>query len=87
MSYEKNQDNTALEKEVLDLLNAKIPEVDFADSDDLVGDGLLDSLTITNVIAEISLEYGLLIPLDEIREENFSSISAIAALVEKYRRT
>lgn len=75
-----------MEEEILELLKEKIPEVDFTASDSLVEDGLLDSITITSVIAELSLKYGFLIPHDEITEENFNSLSAIASLVERLKK-
>ena len=75
-----------MEEKVLKLLSEKLPEIDFTASDTLIDDGILDSLTITTVIAELSVGFGVLIPFEEISEYNFNSVSAIAALVEKYRK-
>ncbi|MBQ4310675.1 MAG: acyl carrier protein [Oscillospiraceae bacterium] len=75
-----------MEEKVLKLLSEKLPEIDFTASDTLIDDGILDSLTITTVIAELSVGFGVLIPFEEISEDNFNSVSAIAALVEKYRK-
>ena len=38
------------------------PEIDFTASEELVDDGILDSLTIVSVIGTLSMEYGIEIP-------------------------
>ena len=72
-----------MEEEILELLSAEFPEVDFTASDELVDDGLLDSLTITGIIATLSMEYDIEIPYEEIIEENFNSIDGLASMVER----
>ena len=72
-----------MEEKILELLSKEYPEIDFAASDALVDDGLLDSLTISGIIALLSMEFGIVIPYEEIIEENFNSVSAMAGLVEK----
>ena len=72
-----------MEEEILELLSSEFPEVDFEASDELVDDGLLDSLTITGIIATLSMEYDIEIPYEEIVEENFNSIAGIANMVER----
>ena len=51
---------------ILKLLTEEFPEVDFSASDTLVDDGILDSLTITGIIATLSMEFGITIPYEEI---------------------
>ena len=72
-----------MEERVLALLSEEFPEVDFEASDALVDDGILDSLTITGIIASLSMEFGITIPYEEIIEENFNSISGLAKMVER----
>lgn len=72
-----------MEKKVLDLLSKEYPEIDFESSDALVDDGILDSLTITGIIATLTMEFGIEIPYEEIIEENFNSIAGLAKMVEK----
>ena len=72
-----------MEEQVLALLSEEFPEVDFTSSEELVDDGILDSLTITGIIAALSMEFGITIPYEEIIEENFNSISGLAAMVER----
>lgn len=72
-----------MEEKVLDLLSKEYPEIDFESSDALVDDGILDSLTITGIIATLTMEFGIEIPYEEIIEENFNSIAGLAKMVEK----
>lgn len=68
---------------VLALLQEEYPEVDFTSSDELVDEGILDSLTLTGIIAALSMEFDIEIPYDEIIEENFNSVKAMAEMVER----
>ena len=68
---------------VLALLQEEYPEVDFTSSDELVDEGILDSLTLTGIIAALSMEFDIEIPYDEIIEENFKSVEAMAEMVER----
>ena len=72
-----------MEEKVLALLSEEFPEVDFTSSEELVDDGILDSLTITGIIAALSMEFGITIPYEDIIEDNFNSISGLAAMVER----
>ena len=72
-----------MEEKVLQLLSEEFPEIDFTSSDTLVDDGILDSLSITGIIAALSMEFGITIPYEEIVEENFNSISGLASMVER----
>ena len=71
-----------LEEKILEL-SEEYPEIDFTASDTLVDDGLLDSLTITGIIATLTMEFGVISPYDEIVEENFNSIAGLARMVER----
>lgn len=72
-----------MQDKILALLEEEFPEVNFRTSDALVDDGILDSLTITGIIATLTMEFGITIPYEEIVEENFNSIAGLAAMVEK----
>lgn len=72
-----------MKEEVLELLQNEFPEIDFLSSDELVDDGILDSLTLTGIIAALTMEYDISIPYEEIVEENFNSIEAMAEMVER----
>ena len=73
-------------EQVLNLLSEEFPEIDFTISDEMVDDGILDSLTITGIIAALTLEFGIMIPYDEIIPENFNSVEALAAMVARLKK-
>lgn len=75
-----------MEEQVLKVLQEEYPEIDFTVSDTLVEDGVLDSLTITEIIGALSLEFEIQIPYEEIKEENFNSVSAMAGLVSRLQK-
>ena len=72
-----------MEQKILELISEEYPDIDFTASDTLVDDGILDSLTITGIIAALSMEFEITIPYEEIIEENFNSIAGLARMVEK----
>lgn len=72
-----------MREKVLAVLSEEFPEIDFTVSEALVDDGILDSLTITGIIATLTMEFGITIPYEEIIEENFNSIDGLARMVEK----
>ena len=75
-----------MEERILELLSKLFPEIDFTSSEELVDDGFLDSLAITEIIVALSMEFGIKIPYEEIEEENFNSIREIAAMVERLQK-
>lgn len=58
------------------------PNADFENEDALVDDGILESLDIITIIAEIADKYDVIIPSDEITSDNFNSAEALYELVE-----
>lgn len=72
-----------MKEKVLEVLENEFPEIDFLSSDELVDDGILDSLTLTGIIAALSMEFGITIPYEEIVEENFNSVDGMTAMVER----
>lgn len=72
-----------MEKKVLEVLERECPEIDFTASSALVDDGILDSLALTSIIAALTMEFGIVIPYEDIIEKNFNSVGAIAAMVQR----
>lgn len=75
-----------MREELFNLLKEEYPDVDFQ-AENLVDDGIMDSITMVGVIGTISMEYGIQIPYEEIVAENFNSLDAMVALVESLRKT
>lgn len=74
-----------MKEKLIEVLKESCPDVDFLSSDRLVSDGILDSITTIEIISTISMEFGITIPYEEYTEDNFNSIDAMVALMEKYR--
>lgn len=72
-----------MKDKLLALLQEECPDIDFLASEELVSDGILDSLALTSIIAALTIEFGITIPYEDIVEENFNSIDAMAAMVER----
>ena len=75
-----------MEEKILELLSSEFPEIDFTASDALVDDGILDSLTITEMISLLSMEFDIMIPYEEIIEETFNSVANLAKMVERLKQ-
>ena len=53
------------------------------ESEGLVSDGILDSFDIISLITELEETFDIEIDPEDVTSENFESVNAIAALVEK----
>ena len=60
-------------------LNLEAPSVDT----DLVGTGLLDSLALVELLAQLEETFGVSISIDDLELENFRSIASIAGFVAR----
>ncbi len=72
-----------MNEEIMAMLKELRPEFDFTDSDDYVMDGLLDSFDIISLSSMLEEKYGVTIDGLDIVPENYSSIQAIIAMVNK----
>ena len=70
-------------EKLLEILSSLHPDVDFATAEDLVDDGILDSLDIVTIVTEIDSEFDVTIPAEEIIPENFNSAAALMELIER----
>ena len=68
---------------ILNILESACPDTEFNSSNNFSEDGLLDSLDIVTLVSALDECYGIDIDGRDILPENFSSIDAIRALVEK----
>lgn len=73
-----------MREDVLKVLRGEYPEIDFEGSTELVDDGILDSMTIVGIISALSMEFGVMLPYEDIIPENFNSVDAMTALIQKY---
>lgn len=69
--------------EILEILENVNPDVDFESCDTLIDDGILASLDIVSIIAELSDAFDITIPARDIVPENFNSAEAMYAMVQR----
>lgn len=69
--------------EILEILSEVVPDVDFKNCTSLIDDGILESLDIVGIIAELSDAYDITIPAREIVAENFNSAAAMLDMVNR----
>ena len=72
-------------EELMNLLTALKPEIDFERETELIDDGLLESFDVITLIAEIEDQFGIEVPAEEIVPENFNSAGGIWALLERLK--
>ena len=70
-------------KDILDMLAELRPEFDFAESENFIEDGLLDSFDIVSLTSMLEEKYNITIDGLDIVPENFATAEAIAGLVKK----
>ena len=70
-------------EQLLEILKNMHPEVDFDTAEDLIGEGILDSLDIVTLITEINNAFDISVPSEELIPENFNSARAIMALITR----
>ena len=70
-------------EELLTILKNMHPEVDFTAEEDLIGEGVLDSLDIVTLVTEINSTFDVQIPPEALIPENFMSANAIWELIER----
>ena len=70
-------------EELLEILNGLHDDVDYENEDHLIDNGILDSLDIVTLIAEISDRFGVTITARDIAPENFNSAAAMASLIRR----
>lgn len=75
-------ENNGVHHQLTELFSNKLNlEVSSVDTD-LVGTGLLDSLTLVELLAQLEETFGVTISTDDLELENFRSIESIASFLE-----
>lgn len=70
-------------EQIIEILRELHPDVDFENCTTLIDDKIIDSFDIVTLISELSEEFDVVIPVEEIIPENFNSAKAINALIER----
>ena len=72
-----------MKETIIGILEDHVDGVDFENETALIDNGILASLDIIQLIGALSDEYDVSIPATEIIPENFNSVAALCAMVER----
>ncbi|MBQ6524256.1 MAG: acyl carrier protein [Atopobiaceae bacterium] len=75
--------NNAIKDKVIEILSSIKSGVDFANEDQIVTGGILDSIDITEFITALEEEFDIEIGMEYMENENFDSVDAICEMVEE----
>lgn len=71
-----------LAREIARLINDQLLVEVNSPEDDLLASGVLDSLTLVQLLFDLERRFGVTIPLEELEIDDFRSINSIASLVQ-----
>jgi acyl carrier protein len=78
----RNEGLMQLTREISQLINDQLlVEVNSPD-DDLLATGILDSLTLVQLLFDLERRFGVTIPLEELEIDDFRSVNSITRLVQ-----
>lgn len=72
-----------MREQLLSVLAEVCPGVEFEGAAALIDDGVLESLDIVMIVSELRSVFGAEITVDDLLPENFNSVDAMLALIEK----
>ena len=70
-------------EKLLEILEELKPGVDYKNESNLVDDGVMDSLTIVELISALEDEYGIEVTMEEFIPENFKSMQSIYDMIQR----
>lgn len=71
-----------MKEQLLEILKETCPGVDFETETALIDDGLLESLDIVTIVAEIMDAFDVELNVEDLVPENFNSVDAMLALIQ-----
>ena len=75
-----------IKEQIIAILKEVKPNKNLEGITDIVEGGYLDSFAIMNLIMVLSETFGIEIDFEEITAENFNSIDAMVAMVERLKK-
>lgn len=70
-------------EELLEILEELHPDIDFESEESLIDDKLLDSFDVVTLVTEIGSAFDVEITAADMIPENFNSLSAMTAMVDR----
>ncbi|MDD5922473.1 MAG: acyl carrier protein [Eubacteriales bacterium] len=72
-----------MKDKIIEILNDIDDSVDYEEEKSLIGDHILDSLSIINLVGELEDEFDISIGPEEMTKKNFDSADGILAMVKR----
>ena len=70
-------------EQLIEILEEIAPDVDYNECTTLIDDGLLDSFAILSIVGELEDAFDISVTPAEIIPENFNSVEALWAMVQR----
>ncbi len=70
---------------LLEILKQINDSIEYEKESNLVDDGLFSSFDILQCVSAIEENYGVEVPMSEIRNENFNSLENISNMIERLK--
>lgn len=71
---------------LLEILKQINDSIEYEKESNLVDDGLFSSFDILQCVSAIEENYGVEVPMSEIRNENFNSLENILDMIERLKK-
>ena len=72
-----------VKEELLEILEELHPDIDFAEDEQLIDDKLLDSFDVVTLVTEIGSAFDVELTAADMVPENFNSVDAMVAMIER----
>lgn len=72
-------------EKIIEILNGLKSDVDFANEKSIVTGGILDSIGITSLVAQLEDEFDIEIGMEYMENENFDSVEALWEMVQEIK--
>ncbi|MBR3149565.1 MAG: acyl carrier protein [Eubacterium sp.] len=69
--------------ELLEMLKEKFPGIDFENEDKLYEKGILDSVTVVDIISEIEDMFDISVSMEYIQPQYFESVNAMWDMIQE----
>ena len=70
-------------EKIIEILKNIREDVDFENEERLIDDEILDSFDVVGIVGELCDAYDITITVEDLEPENFNSVVAIKALVDR----
>lgn len=70
-------------EQLKEMLKTNFPNIDFENEKALMSDGILDSMSVVSIIAELENLFDISVTMEYIQPEYFESVEAMWEMVEE----